>query len=93
MSQDVASVRNVRKKANAFVDVDIDTLESTLEKCLSNDVIAKMTKSSPASICRWQDYGCQTPDGRTHRLKFMRIGRRRYTRREDLAAFLEALNA
>jgi hypothetical protein len=71
---------------------DVDTLNATLPRCLSNGQIARATRSSEQTVHRWQDHGCQGADGRTHKLRYVRIGRRRFTHPIDLDAFLGALN-
>ncbi len=71
---------------------DVDSLKETLRLCLCNAEIASTTRSSEQTVCRWQDHGCKGSDGRTHKLRFVRIGRRRYTHPEDLAEFLGAMN-
>jgi len=71
---------------SAFTISDLDDSMTVAE-------IAAAARVHKGTVRAWQNEGCRGRDGRNHVLPFVQIGKRRYVRRGDLSAFIEAINA
>lgn len=72
---------------------DFDALGGALAESLTRQEVATTLRCSESTLLRWEADGLPGRDGRTHRLKTVRVARRTYIQKAALSEFLAAVSS
>jgi hypothetical protein len=64
-----------------------------LAEYMDSAELSERARVARRQICMWMNAGCQGLDKRSHRLPFIKVGKKRCVYRRDWTAFIAALNA